>query len=718
MGSCNSTTNCNPCGPDYNAINQLATQTAAYARQANTYSVDAQNAWLEFNALYLGAFASAPAVDNEGNPLQTGALYWNSVLNNLWVWNGTMWMLAVEGELYLGGFAVAPTLDNEGNPLQAGNLYWNTASNNLWAYNGSSWAITNFNETTPFLATGTTFARNLVTREADVVNVKDFGADPTGVVDSSTAFQNALNLLNSRQNGGTLFIPSGSYTVNNTLTFSNTSPTTIKSLTIVGEGEKITTITKKSGTDLFVFNGVKKTIAYECDTLHVKGITFIAGNNGVGVGAAIKAIWPKNMNASFCCTLENLHFRALNGNGASYWWDSCINLENASQSRIVNIVSNFVNSSQTTHIRLDYSNNPSSYAVLMDRLYLQGGLYGVHQTGCVEMVMISKGEIVGNRIGVFMDSSASLIPTSPVGYNPLLDVKDIHINSKEWNIKTINWEGINISGVEFYHGVGSGTDINGGNVYIENTTDPSASKGRHRIINNKFESPLNLPIIDIGLHLKGIGRAIVSGNLFLKNAFRNIFIENCNKIAIESNAFYPNFQIENSIRVENTVAPLTDPAKTRIIGNTFENALRAIYIENGASDCDILGNSFDDIQTPILLDNPRIYGQQIAIQGNKSAAWERKLLEVNSTTPSVSGAQEGLCYHANSSATTITDFVDGYASQTIDIQANNGNTTIQHNANILLQGAVNFVMSNGSRLYLRKEDFSSGSSWYETGRLT
>jgi len=562
-------------------------------------------------------------------------------------------------------------------------------------------------------ATGSTTARTLTNRFADVINVRDFGADPTGVVDSSTAFQNALNLIQAKPNGGTLFIPSGNYLVNTTLTYSNNS------LSIVGEGEKITIITKTTGTNLFIFNGIKNpSISYECSTLHVTGITFIAGKSSSGSGAAIKAIWPENMNASFCCSLENLHFRPLDGNGGVYWWDSCINLKNASQSRIVNIVSNFVNSTETTHIRLDYGNNASNFAVLMNRLYLQGGLYGVHQTGCLEMLMISKGEIVGSKIGVFADSSASLLPTSPVGYNPLIDIKDIHINSKEWNIKTINWESINISGVEFYHGVGFGTDINGGNVYIENTTDPSASKGRHRIINNKFESPLSLPINDIGLHLKSIGKAIVSGNLFLRNAFRNIFLENCNQITVSGNAFYPGFAIDNSIRIENTVAPLTDSVKTRIVGNTFENAAHAIWIEGGASDCDIIGNTFDDTYIPIILDNPRIFGQQIAIQGNKSAAWERKLLEVNSVTPSVSGAQEGLCYFANSSATTITNFVDGFAGQTIDIESNNGNTTIQHNADIRLQGGVNFSMTTGNRLYLRKEDSSSGSSWYETGRLT
>jgi hypothetical protein len=177
MGSCNTSTNCNPCGPDFNAFNQLATRAGAYARQANTSAVDAansaqdaQNAWLEFNALYLGAFAVAPSVDNEGNPLQEGALYWNSV------------------------------------------------SNELFAWNGSTWGATNFNEFTPFLATGTTFARNLVTREADVANVLDFGAVGDGVADDTAAIQAAIDAATN------IYFPSGTYLVSEsiTITTSNT----------------------------------------------------------------------------------------------------------------------------------------------------------------------------------------------------------------------------------------------------------------------------------------------------------------------------------------------------------------------------------------------------------------------------------------------------------------------------------------------------------------
>ena len=51
-------------------------------------------------------------------------------------------------------------------------------------------------------------ARTLANRFADVVNVLDFGADPTGVVDSFSAFVAALN-----STGTTILVPNGTYTI-------------------------------------------------------------------------------------------------------------------------------------------------------------------------------------------------------------------------------------------------------------------------------------------------------------------------------------------------------------------------------------------------------------------------------------------------------------------------------------------------------------------------
>jgi hypothetical protein len=56
---------------------------ASAAAAATTYD--------NFDDRYLGAKSSAPSVDNDGNALLTGAIYWNSVSNAMYAWTGTEW---------------------------------------------------------------------------------------------------------------------------------------------------------------------------------------------------------------------------------------------------------------------------------------------------------------------------------------------------------------------------------------------------------------------------------------------------------------------------------------------------------------------------------------------------------------------------------------------------------------------------------------------------
>jgi hypothetical protein len=44
-----------------------------------------------FDDRYLGAKSSAPTLDNDGNTLLVGAIYWNSVANAMYAWTGTEW---------------------------------------------------------------------------------------------------------------------------------------------------------------------------------------------------------------------------------------------------------------------------------------------------------------------------------------------------------------------------------------------------------------------------------------------------------------------------------------------------------------------------------------------------------------------------------------------------------------------------------------------------
>lgn len=71
---------------DASAIAADASADAALASQnAAAASYDA------FDDRWLGAKSTAPTLDNDGNALLVGALYWNTVSNGMYVWDGTLW---------------------------------------------------------------------------------------------------------------------------------------------------------------------------------------------------------------------------------------------------------------------------------------------------------------------------------------------------------------------------------------------------------------------------------------------------------------------------------------------------------------------------------------------------------------------------------------------------------------------------------------------------
>lgn len=81
--------------------NQSAIDSAASAVEASGYATDADNSAIaaaasfdEFDDRYLGSKASAPTLDNDGNALLTGALYWDSSANQMRVYTGSGWVAA------------------------------------------------------------------------------------------------------------------------------------------------------------------------------------------------------------------------------------------------------------------------------------------------------------------------------------------------------------------------------------------------------------------------------------------------------------------------------------------------------------------------------------------------------------------------------------------------------------------------------------------------
>jgi len=68
-----------------------ATAAAGSATSAAASATAAAASFDQFDDIYLGAKSSAPTVDNDGNALQAGALYFNTTSNTMFVYTGSAW---------------------------------------------------------------------------------------------------------------------------------------------------------------------------------------------------------------------------------------------------------------------------------------------------------------------------------------------------------------------------------------------------------------------------------------------------------------------------------------------------------------------------------------------------------------------------------------------------------------------------------------------------
>jgi hypothetical protein len=73
------------------ATKQYVDAVAGSATAAAASAAAAATTYDNFDDRYLGAKSSAPTLDNDGNALITGAIYWNSSTNAMYAWTGTEW---------------------------------------------------------------------------------------------------------------------------------------------------------------------------------------------------------------------------------------------------------------------------------------------------------------------------------------------------------------------------------------------------------------------------------------------------------------------------------------------------------------------------------------------------------------------------------------------------------------------------------------------------
>lgn len=146
-----------------NAANS-ATAASSSASAAATSATNAANSYDAFDDRYLGSKTSDPTLDNDGNALLTGALYWNSAVNEMRVYTGSVWLqayLPASGYLALSGGTMTGTITFAG-----GQTFPGTGDVTL---NGSQ-TLTNKTLTAPVLTNVTILASTTATQDGVVIN--------------------------------------------------------------------------------------------------------------------------------------------------------------------------------------------------------------------------------------------------------------------------------------------------------------------------------------------------------------------------------------------------------------------------------------------------------------------------------------------------------------------------------------------------------------------
>ncbi len=123
-----------------------ATNSATSATESATSASNAEDTYENFDARYLGSKSSDPSVDNQGSALITGALYWNAVLNNLKIYDGSSWILqggtgtvtSVGGTGTVNGISLSGTVTTTGD-LTLGGALSNILASQLDSQNISQW---------------------------------------------------------------------------------------------------------------------------------------------------------------------------------------------------------------------------------------------------------------------------------------------------------------------------------------------------------------------------------------------------------------------------------------------------------------------------------------------------------------------------------------------------------------------------------------------------
>jgi hypothetical protein len=204
------------------AASGSATSAASSATAAQNAQTAAELALDNFTDIYLGDFSSAPTVDNDGDPLAVGMMYYDTSTNQLKIYSSSGWQNAgssVNGTSGRYTYTISGTpssvtgVDDSGNTLAYDAGYIDVYLNGVKQVNGTDVTVTS----------GDTVIFASALANADVVDIVTFGTFNVATIDGSAITTGTIS--NSRLTGsGAITINGSAVALGGSVTIGETKP--------------------------------------------------------------------------------------------------------------------------------------------------------------------------------------------------------------------------------------------------------------------------------------------------------------------------------------------------------------------------------------------------------------------------------------------------------------------------------------------------------------
>lgn len=227
-------------------------------------------------------------------------------------------------------------------------------------------------------------------------SIIDYGGDPTGSNYSDSAWTNAL-----AQNPGyaCIYFPPGTFKFQNQLVY--TMPNTVASVSIQGAGQGTSQLFWPSS------QGMKIVEISQFNSVHINGVSFLAGAAGTGNGLLLSQTQASIPNPALAnvSDISNVTFRGSDGFGLSQCWSVGIFVAGASN---VNFIGDtFVgNSAGTCGTGVNITGSASVIAVAYNFVadtFLQNSI-GINYGAYVQGVNVASSNFTNGGTGILVPS--------------------------------------------------------------------------------------------------------------------------------------------------------------------------------------------------------------------------------------------------------------------------------------------------------------------------